>query len=60
MRILYDICLFLEISEDKIGKKKITGYRNSLPVLIFLEISRNNIGEKKLQGRVMLCYLCFL
>ena len=26
MRILYDICLFLEISEDKIGKKKIAGY----------------------------------
>ena len=45
---IYNICLFLEISEDKIGK--VTGYRNSLPVLIFLGISRNNIGEKKIAG----------
>ena len=50
MRIVIRHLFLLEISENKIAKKKITSYRNSLQVLIFLEISRNNIDEKKVTG----------
>ena len=50
MRHIYDMCVSLETSEDKIGQKGIVGYRKYLPVLIFLEISRNNVGERKITG----------
>ena len=51
MRHIYDMCVSLEISEDKIGLKGIVGYGKYLPVLIFLEISRNNVGEIKITGQ---------
>ena len=50
MRHICDMCLSLEISEDKITWKEIARYGNYLLVLVFSEISRNNVWKRKITG----------